>query len=288
MASENDIKFHYDGELELFKFMLDSDLVYSCGNWSDAEDLEQAQLHKFRQHTKLARFDSSSRSVLDVGCGFGAFLKHVAAHYPNIENAVGLTVSTDQFEYCNAGICNEVVEVVPLDVFEYFKKSEQKFDHAVSIGAFEHFASARLVRSGAHMALYQRFFKQLSRRVTIGASLQTIINNKTITELGVADRSGAIAALKFILREIFPNSYLPTLAEIIAAASPYFRIDKVHTSFLDYQTTLAHWQQRLQAHADKVCPEQFARFDRYLTVCREQFAKEAIGLVQIGLTPIVH
>jgi cyclopropane-fatty-acyl-phospholipid synthase len=87
---------HYDIGNDLFEKMLDNRMVYSCGYWKNAKNLDEAQEAKLDLVCKKAGLKQGMK-VLDIGCGWGSFAKYAAEKY-DVE-VVGITVSKEQVEY---------------------------------------------------------------------------------------------------------------------------------------------------------------------------------------------
>ncbi|MEO7065195.1 MAG: class I SAM-dependent methyltransferase, partial [Dokdonella sp.] len=84
---------HYDLGNDLFEAMLGQRLVYSCGYWKDAADLDQAQEAKLDLVSRKLCLQPGMR-ILDIGCGWGEALKFAAERYG--VSGVGVTVSHEQ------------------------------------------------------------------------------------------------------------------------------------------------------------------------------------------------
>ncbi len=69
--------------------------------------------------------------MLDVGCGWGRFVKFAAERYG--AKAVGVTVSQKQLELATI-LCKGLPAELRL---QYYRDDKEKFDHIVSIGMFE-------------------------------------------------------------------------------------------------------------------------------------------------------
>ena len=88
-------KQHYDIGNDLYQAMLDRRLVYTCGYWRQARDLDEAQEAKLDLICRKLRLDPGMR-LLDLGCGFGGLGKYAAEKYG--VRVTGLTLSRQQLE----------------------------------------------------------------------------------------------------------------------------------------------------------------------------------------------
>lgn len=124
-------KAHYDLGNDLFQAMLGQRLVYSCGYWAQADNLDDAQLAKLDLICRKLRLKPGQR-LLDIGCGWGEALKYAAQTYG--VKGVGITVSKEQADYARA-LCDGL----PVDIrLEDYRDLHEPFDAIMSIGMFEH------------------------------------------------------------------------------------------------------------------------------------------------------
>ena len=84
---------HYDIGNDLYQLMLDQRMVYTCGYWKDADNLDDAQEAKLDLICRKVGLKPGMR-VLDLGCGWGSFAGFAAERY-GVE-VVGVTVSKEQ------------------------------------------------------------------------------------------------------------------------------------------------------------------------------------------------
>src|SRR5690606_26412198 len=84
---------HYDAGNDLYSAMLDRRMIYSCGYWKNADNLDAAQEAKLDLICRKAGLEKGMR-ILDIGSGWGGFLKFAAEDY-GVE-AVGVTISREQ------------------------------------------------------------------------------------------------------------------------------------------------------------------------------------------------
>lgn len=85
-------------------------------------------------------------TLLDVGCGWGATMKHAVEHYD--VNVVGLTLSVNQAAYVQKMFDETDTARVGRVLLAGWEQFDEPVDRIVSIGAFEHFGLQR----------YSRFF----------------------------------------------------------------------------------------------------------------------------------
>ena len=68
---------HYDIGNDLYAAMLDRRMIYSCGYWKDAKDLDAAQEAKLDLICRKIGLAPGMR-ILDIGSGWGGFLQYAA------------------------------------------------------------------------------------------------------------------------------------------------------------------------------------------------------------------
>ena len=86
-------KKHYDVGNDFDKKMRDKRMVYSCGYWRKAKNLDQAQEAKLDLICKKLNLKKGQK-ILDIGCGWGSFAKYAAEKYK--VRVVGITISKNQ------------------------------------------------------------------------------------------------------------------------------------------------------------------------------------------------
>ena len=277
-ASRSAIEHHYDVGSDFYRLWLDREMVYSCALWDGPLDdgLDDAQVAKLAWHADSARVDGAAR-VLDVGCGWGAMLRYLTGSR-GVGHATGLTLSADQAAAAASASASASVEVRLEDWREH--RPEQPYDAVISIGAFEHFARNDLDTAGRR-SVYSAFFAACSGWLRAGGrlSLQTIAYEDFDTGSGTESR--------FFTEEIFPESSLPVLTDIVAASDPWFGIEVLRSDAAHYEHTLELWQRRLQAAEGPairlVGRDVYRRYVRYLRVSRGLFDRRVCTLYRISL-----
>ncbi len=134
------IAHHYDVGNDFYRLVLGPSMVYSCAYFEEqpsaAYTLEDAQRAKLDLVARKLGLRPGMR-VLDVGCGWGAFVRHAAREYG--VTAVGVTVSREQ-----AALAQRLVEdeglagQVQIRVQDYRAVDDGPYDAIASIGMAEH------------------------------------------------------------------------------------------------------------------------------------------------------
>lgn len=270
-ASTEAIQHHYDVGNEFYGLWLDPSRTYSAALWEDDDDLEKAQQRKLDHHIMESQAANATR-VLDIGCGWGALLNRLVKFH-NVEHAVGLTLSDAQFKYIQSQP-HPNIEVRLENWADYVP--EGPVDAIISIGAFEHFATPEL-SAEEKLAHYRHFLQCCHKWLKPGGrlSLQSIIYENA----GVEDLSS------FITTEIFPDSNVPHLSEIIKAAERRFEVVRLRNDRDHYTRTLRAWLKNLKAHRkeaiDLVGEQEVKKYEKYLSISMMAFHSAGSNLSRI-------
>jgi cyclopropane-fatty-acyl-phospholipid synthase len=280
-ASPDAIRHHYDVGNDFYRLWLDESLTYSCALWNEGDSdrmLEAAQLRKYDYHVNAAQAVNAGR-VLDVGCGWGALLRRLVESH-GVGQATGLTLSETQAAWLTAHP-HPRIDVRQESWLDHTPAAP--YDAIISIGAFEHFARAGWTES-ERLAAYRAFFTRCRSWLKPGGrmSLQTIT-------MGNVDPERLLQRpnMQFILTDIFPESMLPTLADIVAASDGLFELISLRNDRLDYYRTCRVWYKRLSACREEavalVGEATVERYLRYLKVSTFGFGEGYIGLLRMTL-----
>ncbi|MAH79157.1 MAG: SAM-dependent methyltransferase [Gammaproteobacteria bacterium] len=143
---------HYEVPPEFFKYVLGTNLKYSCSLFNDVDSLDDAEESMLKLYMDRADI-KDGHEVLDLGCGWGSFSLYVAERYPNI-NITSVSNSSDQIAY----IKNEAhkkdllnIKVFRMDVNNL--ELNKQFDRIVSIEMFEHLRNYKLILNSLNHAL---------------------------------------------------------------------------------------------------------------------------------------
>ena len=253
-------RHHYDIGNDLYSRMLDSRMVYSCGYWAEVDSLDDAQEAKLDLVCRKLQLRPGLR-VLDIGCGWGGAAKFAAEHYG--VHVVGVTVSREQASWAQHVTSGLPVEIRLCD----YRDVREKFDRIFSIGMFEHVGHRN----------YRRYF-EVVRNCLADDGLFLL---HTIGTLHTSNRTDA-----WIARHIFPNSSLPSAAQITKAAEGCLVMEDWHNFSADYDRTLMSWHHNLQERWSEMDGDKYNHaFQRmwryYLLSCAGAFRARKLQLWQI-------
>ncbi|AIP18684.1 class I SAM-dependent methyltransferase [Burkholderia pseudomallei] len=233
-ASADAIQYHYDIGNAFLALAQERGRNYSCAMYEEGDTHEQAQIRKLDYHIAQIRARGAAR-VLDIGCGWGALLDRLVTT-AGVKQAVGLTLSNEQIRYIGEQYPHPNVDVLLRNWQDY--EPEAPFDGIISLGAFEHFAKIDEDKVQA----YRHFFRKCHDFLKPGGrlSLQTMGYGDVPRERRHSDL--------FIAREVFPESDLPYLADIVRACEMLFEVELVRNDRHDYVKTMRAWFENLRAH----------------------------------------
>lgn len=230
---------HYDKGNELFRLMLDKRMVYSCGYWKDASDLDGAQEAKLDLVCRKLHLREGQR-VLDIGCGWGSFAHYAAEKY-KVE-VTGLTISKEQAE-----LAKERCSGLPVEIrLQDYRDINEPFDRVVSIGMFEHVGKKNY---RTYMEVVHRCLKEggLQLLHTIGGNISVNMTDP------------------WLQKYIFPNGMLPSARQIASAAEGLFIMEDWHNIGPHYDETLMAWYRNFRRHWDRLKEKYDSRFYRMWT-----------------------
>ena len=255
---------HYNISPNLYADMLDERMIYSCGYWANATTLNEAQEHKLDLVCRKLRLEPGME-VLDIGCGWGGAAKFAAERYG--VKVTGITISSEQGATAKA-----VCKGLPVNiVVDDYRTLRGKYDAIFSIGMFEHVGYKN----------YETYFDVVSHLLKPDGLflLHSIGTNLSVT---MTD--------PWIERYIFPNSMLPSAAQITAAYEKKFVMEDWHNFGPDYDTTLMQWHKNFveawdngfaDEYSDEYDDEFFRMWNYYLLSSAGSFRSRANQLWQI-------
>ncbi|MBS0655352.1 MAG: cyclopropane fatty acyl phospholipid synthase, partial [Verrucomicrobia bacterium] len=257
--SKQVIDIHYQLGNDLYEAMLDPLMVYSCGYWDKATTLAEAQTDKFDLICRKLGLQPGMK-VLDIGCGWGGFVKYAAEKYG--VTAVGITLSENQAAHARKICVHLPVEILIKD----YRDLNESFDRIISIGMFEHVGNKN----------YRTFMQVAHRALKPGGLflLHTIGRNTSISGTD-----------PWIHKYIFPNGQLPSIARIGGAIEKLFVMEDWHNFGSDYDKTLMAWFENFDRAWPTLKNKYGDRFYRmwkyYLLSCAGGFRAREMQLWQL-------
>jgi cyclopropane-fatty-acyl-phospholipid synthase len=261
------VRHHYDVGNDFFALFLDETMTYSCAVFSrGATTLAEAQEDKRELVcTKLAL--QPGERVLDIGCGWGAFAIHAAARHG--VHVTGITLSEPQ-----AVLARELAQAagvgdrVDLRVMDWRDLRGEPFDAIASIGMVEHVGDRQI----------DTYAERVTELLRPGGRLL----NHGIARL----RHGEPEAGPFSERYVFPDAaplHLSRVQHALERAG--LETDTVEGLHADYEQTLTHWIERLDArHAEAerlAGPERMRVWRLYLRAARSGFRTGFTSIYQV-------
>lgn len=240
---------HYDLGNQLYQSMLDERMVYTCGYWAKAKTLEQAQTDKLELVCQKLNLKAGMR-VLDIGCGWGSFMKYASENYG--VSCVGVTISKAQVE-----LGQQLCHGLPIEFrLQDYRQLDEPFDAVASIGMFEH-VGQRNYRD--FMAVVARCLKPQGLFL-----LHSIGRNRN-----------SRGTDPWIAKYIFPNGELPCLAHIDDASRDLLCAEDIENLGADYDPTLMAWYENFASHwsalSDRYDQTFFRMWRYYLLSCAGAF-----------------
>jgi cyclopropane-fatty-acyl-phospholipid synthase len=257
------IQSHYDIGNDLFQAMLDPRMVYTCAYWNESSTLAQAQEDKLELICRKLQLEPGM-TVLDIGCGWGSFLKYAAEKY-GIQG-VGVSNSVEQIE-----LAKELCLGLPIEFrLQDYREVQGSFDRVLSVGMFEHVCYKN---HRAYMETVHRVLKPggLSLLHTMGRTKSLVRGND-----------------QWITRYIFPNTQVPSVQQIGRAIDGIFVMEDWENLSTDYERTLLAWQENFSRNWPQLEAKYGKRFYRmwnyYLWICAGWYRSRALQLWQVVLS----
>ncbi len=272
-ATHDESVEHYNEELSLYRSFLDNEfMAYTMAYYGATQEnceidlkltLEQAQREKYKLLVDRAQiFDG--QNILDLGCGFGGFIKYLLDRFPNI-TITGINPSTQQSKY--------IIDTLQPDssrfrlVQKYIADADvndlpyESYDRIVSIGALEHFSNFDLL------------FKQLEKLLVPGGKClhHIIVSVDTIPRFINAESS--------LMSDYFPGGHIWPYAEL-KRHDNYFKLENSwFVNGKNYWKTLDEWHKRFWLSIEELYPdilsiEEVNHWNKYFSLCKTMFAPD--------------
>jgi len=255
-------KDHYDLGNDLYHSMLDTRLNYSCGYWKDTDNIDQAQVAKLDLICRKLQL-RPGMTVLDIGCGWGSFMKYAAENYH--VSCVGLTVSQEQKQ-----LGEKLCQGLPIKFLlqDYRTFAWEQFDRIVSIGMFEHVGDKN----------YPIFMEKAN----------SFLKDDGLFLLHTTGGNNREYGDPWFDQYIFPNTVLPSNAQIFQAVENRFVVEDWHNFGPYYDRTFMQWFHNFNQDWEKLQPKYGDRFYRiwkfFLLSCAGSFRARNIHIWQFVMS----
>ncbi|MBW0104747.1 cyclopropane-fatty-acyl-phospholipid synthase family protein [Pseudonocardia sp. KRD291] len=272
------ISHHYDLSNEFYGFLLDPQMAYSCGYWTqDAGPdygLQDAQRDKLDLICRKLGLKPGMR-LLDVGCGWASLLVHAAQHYG--VHAVGVTLSAQQRDHGiervrKAGLSDRVeIRLQDYRAIPEQHSPDQAFDAISSIEMGEHVGQDN----------YPVYAAQLHKLLRPHGRL--LIQQMSRGAVGENNAPGGGA---FMESYVAPDMYMRPVGETIGFLERAGNeVVDVHSLREHYVWTVRPWLDTLQDNRSEavrlIGEEQFRIWLLYLAGAALAFEENRMGVHQI-------
>lgn len=265
-GSKKNIHAHYDLGNNFYKLWLDEGMTYSSALYKNGnETLPEAQNNKYDR--MLDALGKDKGSLLEVGCGWGAFAERAATK--GDYSIKGITLSEEQYHYARTRLGGRANVAL-----EDYRHQSGKFDNIISIEMFE----------AVGERFWPTYFSKMGDLLKSNgrAMIQTITMNEN--DFPRYRRGG-----DFVRSFIFPGGMLPSPSRFKEEAGRAGLQTGSEFYFgQDYARTLEIWLKNFEQKREDVkalgFDDGFIRLWRfYLAACASGFKTGKTNVMQIEL-----
>lgn len=204
---------------DLFQAMLGKRMSCTCAYWKDARSLDDAEDAKLELVCRKLEL-KPGMSVLDLGCGWGAFARYAAERHG--VSVTGVNIAAEQ-----VALGRELCKGLPVALrVQDYRDVRGRFDRVVSLGLMEQIGP-RGCR--AYMAAAAQCLK------ADGIALIHTIGRNVPASGGDPWFDGGV----------LPGGETPTLSRLAGAMEGHFVVEDVHNIGPHYDPTLLAWHDSL-------------------------------------------
>ncbi len=267
-GSRDHISHHYDLGNEFYQLWLDREAMqYTCAYYAEPSmTLEQAQRAKMDHVCRKLQLKPGEH-VVEAGCGWGGFARHMAKHYG--VRVRSYNISREQIRYARAKAKEQGLEDHVEYVEDDYRNIDGQYDVFVSVGMLEHVGRGNYRMLGD---VASRCLNPQGRGLvhSIGRNQPELMN-------------------AWIEKRIFPGAYPPSLREMMQIFEPHrLSVLDVENIRLHYARTLEQWLERFEQHATQIeqtYDHAFVRAWRlYLAGSIAAFTSSSLQLFQVLFT----
>ena len=270
-GARRNIAAHYDLGNDFFRLFLSEDLMYSSALYAGDDDtLEAASTRKLDRICDKLRLGPDDH-VVEIGTGWGGFAVHAARTRGC--RVTTTTISREQHALASQRVADAGLQDRVTVLLSDYRDLQGQYTKLVSIEMIEAIGAQYL----------DTYFATLGRLLKPeGLALVQAI---TIEDHRYEQ---ALRSVDFIKRHIFPGSFIPSVAAMLAAKTRSSDLALVHLEDFgpSYARTLHDWRERFLARREDVRAQGFdERFLRmwnfYLAYCEGGFRERSIGVAHV-------
>lgn len=270
-GARRNIAAHYDLGNDFFRLFLSQDLMYSSALFAgDGDTLEAASTRKLDRICRQLRLQPGD-DVVEIGTGWGGFALHAASRYGC--RVTTATISREQHALACARVREAGLEDRVTVLLKDYRDLSGRFDKLVSIEMVEAIGAAQL----------DTYFGKIGE--LLAPDGLALIQAITIEDHRYRQ---ALRSVDFIKRHVFPGSFIPSVAALVAAKARSSDLALVHLEDFggSYARTLQAWRERFLAQRPQAhvlgYDARFARlWEFYLAYCEGGFRERSIGVAQL-------
>jgi cyclopropane-fatty-acyl-phospholipid synthase len=274
-GARRNIAEHYDLGNPFFRLFLSEDMMYSSALYAgDGDTLEGASQRKLDRICDKLRIGADDH-VLEIGTGWGGFALHAARTRGC--RVTTTTISREQHALASKRVAEAGLHGRVTVLLSDYRDLRGEYDKLVSIEMVEAIGAEYL----------DTYFATLGR--LLGPDGLALVQAITIEDHRYEQ---ALRTVDFIKRHVFPGSFIPSIAAMLAAKSRSTDLALVHLEDFgpSYARTLRDWRRRFLANRAAIRAQGFdERFLRmwefYLCYCEGGFLERSISVVQLQLAP---
>ena len=263
------ISHHYDLSNDFYGLILDPQMAYSSGYWTEAPGpgygVQDAQRDKLDLVCRKIGLEPGMR-LLDVGCGWGSLSLHAARQYG--AKVVGVTLSVEQKAFIDARIKEYgLADQVEIRVQDYREIPDGPFDAVASLEMGEHVGQKN----------YPVYAQALFDNLAPGGKVLV----QQMSRRGRHPGGGP-----FIESFIAPDMHMRPVGETLNfLEGAGFEVEGVEGMRRHYVRTLEAWYATFEQNQDRaeemMGPEVVRVWRLYLVGALRSFAESRMGVEQI-------
>ena len=272
-GARRNIAAHYDLGNPFFRLFLFDDLMYSSALYAGDDDtLEVASTRKLDRICDKLRLGTDDH-VVEIGTGWGGFAIHAARRRGC--RVTTTTISREQHALASQRVAEAGLQDRVTVLMSDYRDLRGQYDKLVSIEMVEAIGPQ-------YLDTYFAALGRLLKPEGLGLVQAITIEDHRYEQ--------AVRSVDFIKRHVFPGSFIPSIAAMLAAKTRSTDLALVHLEDFgpSYARTLHDWRLRFLANREAVRAQGFdERFLRmwefYLAYCEGGFLERSIGVAHLLL-----